>query len=240
MKDKLLNLAHNIMPATILPRQHKPIEINVPVYDVTDAATEFDLSAMEVIQTAPVWMTRAERLLIYTMTFTLRPLRYLEIGTLKGGSALLVNAALNALGSDCKMVCVDPNPQISPEHWELLKPRTTLLKGYSPQILPQAVEAAGGLFDLVLIDGDHTYQGLMRDAEGILPHVADGAYILFHDSLFVEVAKGLRDFANKYHTQLVDFGTLTREVTTQQRENDTPVQWGGLRMMQIRRNIHAI
>ena len=235
--SNLRNLARKIVPASMLPGQHRDVGINVPVYDVTDIASEFDLSAMDVIQTAPVWMTRAERLLIYTMTFTLRPLRYLEIGTFKGGSALLVNAALNALGSDCKMVCVDPTPQIAPEHWQLLKPRTTLLEGFSPQILPQAVEAAGGLFDLVLIDGDHTYQGLMRDAEGVLPHVADGAYILFHDSLFVEVAKGLRDFFHKHQSQLVDFGTLTREVTTQHRENDTPVQWGGLRMMQVRRDI---
>ncbi|MEM7331957.1 MAG: class I SAM-dependent methyltransferase [Chloroflexota bacterium] len=210
--------------------------IKLPVHNVTETATEFDLDAMDILKTAPVWMTRAERLLVYTMVFTLRPSRYLEIGTLKGGSALIVNAAMNALKSDGKLVCLDPKPQIAPEHMEILKPRTTVITGYSPQDLGKAQDAAGGPFDLVLIDGDHSYNGLMRDANGVLPHVADGAYLLFHDSLFTEVSRGLHDFANQHTNILTDFGTMTREVTYQQRDDGSQLQWGGIRMMQVRRN----
>ncbi len=210
-------------------------EANVDVYDVTSFASEFNPAALEVIQWAPVWMSRAERLLVYTLTFTLRPSRYLEIGTFQGGSALVVAAALDALGSDGKLVCVDPTPKITSEHWAKLEHRTTLLTGYSPAILPKAVEAAGGLFDFVLIDGDHSYNGVVRDANGVLPYVANNAYLLFHDSLFPDVARGLQDFADKHADQVVDFGTLTREVTYQEAEDGSRIRWGGLRLMQVRR-----
>jgi hypothetical protein len=210
-------------------------ENDLMVHDVTPFASEFDPTTLEVIKWAPVWMTRAERLLLYTLAFTLRPVRYLEIGTFQGGSALLVNAAFDALQSDGRIVCVDPKPQIKPEHWDRLAARATLIQGYSPDVLPQAVEAAGGPFDLVLIDGDHSYKGVMRDSMGVLPYVSDRAYLLFHDSLFSDVARGLDDFARQQAHQIVDFGTLTREVTYQQTEQGTAVRWGGLRLMQVRR-----
>ena len=142
-------------------------ETNLQLIDVTAFASEIDLGYLEVIKWAPVWMTRAERLLLYTLIFTLRPNRYLEIGTFQGGSALVAAAAMDALESPGRMVCVDPEPKIDPKNWERLQHRATLLTGFSPQILPQAQEAAGGPFDFALIDGDHTYEGLVRDAKGV-------------------------------------------------------------------------
>lgn len=209
-------------------------EKNVEVHDVTPFAGEFDLEAMEVIRNAPVWMSRAERLLLYTLIFTLRPSRYLEIGTFKGGSALLVNAALDTLNSQAKMVCVDPKWNIASEHWQIIEHRTTFIEGYSPAVLPKAVEAAGGKFDFVLIDGDHTYKGVLRDARGVLPHVTNNAYLLFHDSFFKDVARGLNQFADENAFKLVDMGSLTREVTVQEDEKHRPIHWGGLRLMQLR------
>lgn len=213
----------------------RPTDSAVEVYDATAVATDIDLSVMEVIHWAPVWMTRAERLLLYTLTFTLRPTRYLEIGTLEGGSALLVATAMDSLNLPGRLVCVDPEPKIDPKNWQRLEHRTTLLKGYSPDILPQACKVAGGLFDLVLIDGDHTYDGVVRDANGVLPYVANNAYILFHDSFFSDVARGIDDFVGQHRQEVVDFGTLTREITTPPQSKSLSTRWGGLRMMQVRR-----
>jgi predicted O-methyltransferase YrrM len=212
-------------------------ERQLPRYDVTAFASDINLSDLDVVRWAPVWMTRAERLLLYTLIFSLRPKRYLEIGTLHGGSALLVNAALTSLQADSRLVCVDPKPQIDPAHWKLLEPRTTLLTGYSPDVLPQACEAAGGLFDFVLIDGDHTYRGALRDGLGVLPFVADGAYLIFHDSFFPDVARAIDEVAQQRSNELVDLGTLTREVTVQRDSAGHAVEWGGLRLLQVRRGI---
>ena len=90
------------------------------------------------------------------------------------------------------------------------------------------------MFDFVLIDGDHSYTGALRDAEGILPFVADGAYVLFHDSYFYEVTQAIDDFVNR-HVEVVDCGALTRETTIEKTKNNQTVYWGGLRMVQIRK-----
>ena len=224
----------NTFLAKIFPVMGAVNEDNVKVHDVTPFAKEFDLEAMEVIRNAPVWMSRAERLLLYTLIFTLRPSRYLEIGTFQGGSALVVNAALDALNSQTPLICVDPEWNVAPEDWQKIEHRATFIEGYSPAILPKAEEAAGGKFDFVLIDGDHSYEGVLRDARCVLPHLAPNAYLLFHDSFFTNVARGLNQFANENANHLVDFGSLTREVTVEAHEEKGAIQWGGLRLMQRR------
>lgn len=205
------------------------------LYAVTPHAAAIDLASLKVIEWTPAWMTHAERLCLYTLIFTLRPKRYLEIGTFQGGSALIVAAAMNALDYAGRMVCVDPKPQITPEHWQQIEARATLLAGYSPQILPQAMAAAGGLFDFVLIDGDHTAAGVIRDANGVLPFVGVGAYLLFHDCFSSEVGQGIDRFVKQHAQRLVDLGPLTREYTVEQTESGQALQWGGLRMVQVRK-----
>jgi len=216
------------------PRRSSEGEARLTTYDVTACAGEINLADLDVVQWAPVWMTRAERLLLYTLSFTLRPERYLEIGTLNGGSALLVAAAMDSLKTNGRLICVDPQPQIKPEHWQRLASRTTLVQGYSPDILPKACETAGGKFDLILIDGDHTHAGALRDARGVLPFAADGAYILFHDSFSADVARAIDDVVSENSSQLADFGSLTREYTVAPAFG--PGRWGGLRMLQVRRS----
>lgn len=213
-----------------------PPEAALDIQDVTQEAGRIDLSFLEVITWTPAFMTRAERLLLYTLIFTLRPSRYLEIGTFRGGSALVVAAAMDALNSHGRMVCIDPNPQIEPENWQRIAHRATLLEGLSPDILPQAQAEAGGPFDFVLIDGDHTAAGVLRDANGVLPHVSNGAYLLFHDSFFPKVGQALSAFAAARSAELVDFGSLTREATFNPNSEGEMIRWGGLRMMQVRRS----
>jgi predicted O-methyltransferase YrrM len=218
--------------APVLSPVHSPLV--VPTYDVTAFAADIDLASLDVIRWAPVWMTRAERLFLYTLAFCLRPMRYLEIGTLEGGSALIVCAAMDSLHSDGMLVCVDPEPRVSAENWERLKHRTALVKGYSPQALTEARSLAGSPFDLALIDGDHTAAGVERDAAAALPLLAAGGYMLFHDSFYSDVAAGIDRFVGSRGDQLIDLGPMTREVTGEPRENGGVTTWGGLRLVQVR------
>ncbi len=203
-------------------------------YDVTAFAADIDLDSLAVIRWAPVWMTRAERLLLYTVAFCLRPQRYLEIGTLEGGSALIVCAAMEALHGDGRLVCVDPQPKISAENWERLKNRTQIVKGYSPQVLAEALRLAGGPFDLALIDGDHTATGVERDATATLPLVTAGGYLLLHDCFNGDVAAGIDRFVTSHRHRLIDLGPMTREVTSEPRGDGGTVGWGGLRLVQVK------
>jgi hypothetical protein len=217
---------------TVQPEEPRARELSL--VDVSDRHTGFDPSVLELIATAPVWMTRAERLLLFTLAFTLRPARYLEVGTLKGGSALLVNAAMEALGGDGRLVCLDPNPQISDDHWAQLRRRATLVRGLSPDALPEAKHLAGGPFDLILIDGDHTAAGVLRDATGVLSVAASGAHVLFHDAFNADVGSGIDEFVRGHAGRVCDVGPLTREITTERAPDGSRVVWGGLRLIALR------
>ncbi len=158
-------------------------------------------------------MLQAECLLLYALIFSLQPNNYLEIGTLYGGSALIVAAALENRRSNGRIFCIDPAPQIGPEHWQQLAARTTLIQGFSLAALSRARTMAGAPFDFALVDGDHSYHGCLRDAKALLPLVGNGAYLIFHDCFNTPVAWAIDGFVRKHASQLLDFGPLTREIT---------------------------
>jgi cephalosporin hydroxylase len=210
-------------------------------YDATDSLppAPMDLQVFDVLNTAPAWLTQSERLLLFTLAYSIRPLRYLEIGVLHGGSALIVSKAMDAAGYDGKVILVDPEPQIDPLHWEQMRERAVLLRGRSPQILPEAREVAGGPLDLVFIDAGHSTKAVMRDAEGVFPHLQNGAYLLFHDSYRNEVNRAIDRFAQLHVGAIVDFGTLTREFHRFEPDGGEDPQAAelscGIRVMQLRK-----
>jgi cephalosporin hydroxylase len=204
---------------------------------MTPAASNFQEIGnlrLDVLGTAPVWMSPAERLLLFTLAYTLRPRCYLEIGTLHGGSAAIVNAALDALGLPARMVLVDPKPQIEPALWATLAARAVLVIGFSPAVLPQAAQAAGEPFDFVLIDGDHSRQGTLADLRGAAAYCRSGAYLLCHDCFYPAVEQAIDEFVLTSPTPVVDFGPFTRETTTGDRAGDDAEPWGGIRLLQVR------
>jgi hypothetical protein len=207
-------------------------------FDVTGFSNDIDLRALDVIAWAPCWMSRAERLLLFTLAFTLRPRRYLEVGLYQGGSALIVSAAMDALDHPGRVVSIDPDPKMHPDHWQRISHRATIITGASPNALPAAESAAGGRFDFVLIDGDHTREGVLRDTVGVMGHVTEGAYILCHDGLNAGVARGLQEFLTGQGARVIDCGLLTREVTFLA-EGTQQARWGGLRLMRVATEIGA-
>lgn len=192
-----------------------------------------------VLGTAPVSMLPSERLLLYTLVFGARPQRYLEVGTLFGGSAAIVCAALDSLELDTRMILVDPEPRVDPALWAHLERRAVLVQGYSPGALQEAANRAGGKFDFVLIDGDHSWEGTLRDLNGVLPFCLDGAYILCHDCFFPTVTQAIDEFVCRHASRVVDFGPMTRDTSAAADANgnvsaEHPARWGGIRVLQVR------
>ena len=60
-----------------------------------------------------------------------------------------------------------------------------------------------------------------------------GAYMLFHDGFFPDVKRAIDDFVVAHQDILVDFGLLTREITTQAGDTGA-VEWGGIRVVFVR------
>ena len=144
-----------------------------------------------------------EKIFLYAFVRGFRPHRALEVGVAKGGSALIITNAMEEVGHG-RLVGVDPEPNLKIA-WKDLHGRYTLIPRPSPDAIPEAREAAGGPFDFVLIDGLHFYDPVTRDIDAILPHLADGAYLLFHDAFHYGVATGIKD-AIEAHPNLVDCG----------------------------------
>jgi predicted O-methyltransferase YrrM len=194
---------------------------------------------LDVLAAAPVWMSSAERLLLFSLVYTLRPRCYLEIGTLHGGSAAIVSAALDALDMPARMVLMDPQPQIEPALWDNLARRAVLVQGRSPAALPQAAQAAGEPFDFVLIDGDHSRRGTLADLQGVVGHCRSGAYLLCHDCFYSAVEEAIDEFVLTSPTPVVDFGPFTRETTagnpsSARNREPSGEPWGGIRVLQVR------
>lgn len=183
---------------------------------------------------APVHMLPGERTALYATVFASRPQRCLEIGTLHGGSAVITVAALDDIGQEARLACVDPNPRVEPHTLERIKHRATLVEGFSPDALKDATELLGGRFDFAMIDGDHSLEGVIRDLEGVLPHLEPGAYLLMHDAHYYEVADGIAQVCER-HAGLIDCGLLSRESTPDLGgavdPTGKPVVWGGMQLL---------
>jgi Methyltransferase domain len=72
----------------------------------------------------------------------------------------------------------------------------------------------GGHVDFLMIDGDHTYDGVRRDFEMYAPLVGQGNPIAFHDTLphpegsSCEVERFWNEIRSEYrHTEFVDLGS---------------------------------
>jgi predicted O-methyltransferase YrrM len=182
---------------------------------------------LDVLDNAPVLMLPSERLALYSLVYGLRPQRCLEIGTNQGGSAMIITAAMDDLGQG-RLVCVDPAPVIAPENWSKIAHRATLLTGFSPGILEEAKKRADGLFNFILIDGDHSKEGVQRDIEGVLPYTAKNGYLLCHDAHYLPVAEGIDEQLREHRDELLDCGILTVDRSP---DPDPSIFWGGLRLL---------
>jgi predicted O-methyltransferase YrrM len=203
---------------------HNPhIDLNMIQVDPNDlesfgrVACVFDCPS----QTGPF-----ERLFLYGLVVARRPQRILEIGFNKGGTSLVMAMALEDVsmkGIEGHIVSIDPNPnpQIPLSNW---KHRLTLLTGRSPEDIPKAVKMLGGVVELCFIDAEHTYEAVLKDAAGVLPHMAKDGYILFHDACWPEIARGILDFCAA-HPNVIDCGKMSPHAN--------PQGWGGLHLLRI-------
>jgi predicted O-methyltransferase YrrM len=231
---------YSSMSTTII---NGPDQTRVKIWDVSEHnhGEDIDFTLMEAIRHAPAWLTSGERLMLFTLIYCLRPRRYLEIGVLYGGSCLIVAKAMDAVKSEGTLVLVDPDPKVEDSNWRQMEHRSILVRGRSPAVLGQAERLAGGKFDFIFIDANHETTAVMRDANGVIPHLADGAHILFHDGFRTAVSRAIDRFVSMHSASIVDFGALTREFTQADSADFTigadgsPVKNCGFRLVQYRR-----
>lgn len=135
---------------------------------------------------AIISMNVHEASLMYRLAHGLRHATIVEIGRSKGGSTLLLAAAA---GSGSHVWSYDLHVKATAgaaSDDELrgalgrygLGDRVTLVVGDSRTAAPPPRPC-----DLVLVDGDHSYDGVRADFEAWHPRVRTGGYMLFHDAV---------------------------------------------------------
>ena len=195
----------------------------------------FDLGSRERIGSvflAPADMEQVDRILLYALVRSLRPDRVLEIGIRYGGGARIIASALADNEQGCA-VGIDPLPQGFSVPMKHLHGRYQRIEGYSPEVTPEAVRKLGGSLDLVLIDALHTGDAVYADFMGVLPHLADGAHVLFHDAYHQGIASAIDQIVEEqpgFH----DLGMLSRRPQMYH-----PVCYQGLRILRMGKTTDA-
>jgi predicted O-methyltransferase YrrM len=173
-------------------------------------------------------MPMAQRLFLWSFIYGVCPKRYLEIGTAEGGSAMIVMSAIKALGfEDFQGICIDPKFDITSETKQALANNFTFFEEISSlDVMKKAKTQVGGFFDVLLVDGDHTYDYALADIILAIPFVQPGGYILVDDAGYYQVRDAIQYAVERFN--LIDAGFMCRHITPYKKhhviEKDGPWQ----------------
>lgn len=141
---------------------------------------------------------------LFSLTIAARARRAIEIGRWKGFSALAIAGGMAFLDQGLRRVpfaCMRPDvdyeevfrpggrhlTSIDPDDGQnLQEAKTNLAKnGLSEYVtfhhgLSWDFEP-DGLYDLIFIDGDHSYEAVVKDCARYIPHVRPGGFYVLHD-----------------------------------------------------------
>jgi methyltransferase family protein len=151
------------------------------------ATIDVSLKAMIDLLTVSEWqMTFGERAALEGLLAELKPKLAIEIGTAEGGSVRRIAIHSDEVHS---FDLVEPSPATR------ALANVTFHTGDSHALLPQYLEqvaVAGGRIDFVLVDGDHSADGVRRDLDDLLASDAiAGCMIVIHDTANKVVRAGL-------------------------------------------------
>jgi predicted O-methyltransferase YrrM len=132
--------------------------------------------------------------LLYGLVRSLKPNVVVEIGSARGRSTCFIGTGLKENGTG-KLYAIDPHTSTawndidSVDTYDLLKSNLQKLKLQDHvDILRQTSDVAASGWnkpiDLLFIDGDHSYDGAMRDWELFSPFVQPFGSVIFHDTLW--------------------------------------------------------
>lgn len=128
---------------------------------------------------------------IYAILSTGKPVKsYLEIGAAAGGTTFLFNYYFRP--EDIVLIDDNRHPKAHVRHYILQDIKYTEIIGDSHAPGTVDVLAALGLkFDIVFIDGDHSYPGVKADVKIYREFLKPDGFLIFHDSAVPEF--GVKD-----------------------------------------------
>jgi predicted O-methyltransferase YrrM len=214
LKQYLINQVEqdftSVAPAAELPKQSNILAKAPQLVHQMEPSMKWTIpKELFVVEQSPSLMPLAQRLFLWCFVYSIGPKRYLEIGTDTGGSAMIVLGAIRALGlDDFRGVCIDQNFRLDQAMREYLGEKFTYIESKnSPEAMIEAARLSG-LFDLILVDGDHTYDHALSDIMLAIPYLERGGYILIDDAAHPQVRDAI-SYAIE-NCRLIDCGFMCR------------------------------
>lgn len=171
-------------------------------------------------------MTDAERLALTGLLAELRPECAIEVGVYRAGS-------LSMLSRFCKKVyALDIDPACAARYQDKYA-NVEFVTGDSRQTLPgvlSQIEAAREKLAFVLIDADHSREGIRHDINSVLRYtVVQPLYLLMHDSFNPECRRGMKDadWEAQPHVHLVELDFVPGRLVTAEEPGSYRQMWCG-------------
>jgi len=176
-------------------------------------------------------MSHAERCAVLQILRIARPAASLEIGTSGGGCLQHIRAHSQRTFS------IDINPDVA-TRLSVEMPDVEFLTGNSPDLIHEVFRRCGARRDplgFILVDGDHSYRGVLADLLAILAHVPSSSlWVVMHDTANPECRRGIEaaPWSAHPHVHMVDLDFIPGSLC----EGD-PFRnqlWGGLGVALLR------
>ncbi|MBO6560627.1 MAG: class I SAM-dependent methyltransferase [Nisaea sp.] len=144
------------------------------------------------------WQTTSEIHWLIEQLIALQPKRVLEIGVAQGGTTGLFS---RIVGPDGLVVALDITDDLVDPRVRSLENISFLIGDSHDPAMLEAVRAASPEYDFMLIDGDHSVDGVLQDTEMYLPLLREGGLVVWHD-VRLDAGEGIkqvwyRDFRRK-------------------------------------------
>ncbi len=168
--------------------------------------------------------------MLISLLEALRPEYAIEIGTAQGGSL----AALARFAKRVYTLDIDPTCR---QRLEPHFPQVEFVTGHSRQTLPlllQRLQTAQCPLSFILIDGDHSRQGVRQDIENILKYrPLRPLLVVLHDSFNPECRQGMLEanWAMSPYVHQVELDYVTGVFLA--RPDRYREMWGGLAIAQL-------
>lgn len=181
-------------------RSSVPVERNAPYAPTPDDRPEpLEVSPLPLTRAGAAQMSFGERAALEGVLGEIKPGLALEIGTGEGGSLQRIASH----SAEVHSIDIDHDPVRAagplPDH-------VTLHTGPSADVLSGLLQsfAPGRTLDFVLVDGDHSFEGVATDLRALLASPATRrTVILVHDSTNPEVRAGIRSVAFDAYDKVV-------------------------------------
>lgn len=188
------------------------------------------MNTLELFSLPRYWeMVNAEKIALLNLLNDIKPSIAIEIGTRQGGSLQLIASLSEYVYS----LDIDPEVKNLADSFK----NVDFITGDSKETLPQLLNdltSNGRQPDFILIDGDHSFNGVKFDIESVLKiRITKPLIILMHDSFNPECRKGMLEvnYESNSFVKLVEIDFVQGIYSPNERTKGE--MWGGFAIIYL-------